>query len=994
MGTPTPIIRERTTSRRPRPSLSADPINQEYENWRQQDTQQLIHQRKIMRTRMHRASIAAMEKQSVIHRKRSHSRTRESDVNSNSNMDPDEGVCSSHGDEDEDTQSQKRMRASDWPLTRSAEAIVNADKEREGEGKEGTNTSLNTNYSADSYNARSHRGRSPGNTANAPSRNRRSVPKSSTRKSKFLEASMGDRASEKPPTFFTRYFRPNTTLAEDVGTSQDELMEDYHAYASTSSLTPSASAYHHSGMTSRAGMHTPNPSITTGITADSKTSGVYRFGKSFATSFNPVSIWNKVATTWSKEPASPRDSSSSETNDARKRELDDRQARAHQAYADLKRSGQLSTLGSKTIPKEMRVRAEGYTRQMSTEPTPNAWGKSVGRDARRPISLNAVLNERPSVPPMPTRDAPLPPPPPPGPSPSRKPGWGLGLLKTPSFQNLKRVRSEVELQRPMTAKSQKEVGKRNKLSKRVSDLETKLETARKELAETLVREAEENAEAPPVPRVPESYSAFFRHRGVMSDQDPAAGQATGGSERLVIDNRISRQASTDRSLFTSRSRSELHDTPSYVSDSEASATSQIYREIESHSKLYRRPGAAMKPSLPSLPSERLLFPDQQLIDEPGDDSDMDPFTNSSMHGANRVSVFPNPTSWNPAAAQPSGVDGNGNFIAFDSAAETTAGANTDPVFNPPDDLHDDIADSIERNNEDIRPEERIPADKLSSVEATSKASRTRRRSTIKRKLGEKDISYKPTRDGGESDDEREWKGASRASRKKRKSNGSIDSKDGIKGSLVTKPKGKVSNESPKAKKKGGKKLTFGDTTKSVLVKSRIPKPDSRVGSKSDDVPNPPPAEATDSSGKPANPKGQAISNGQLLTPNGSARTSISSANSIPFTDAQTATHTTSGSTSANTNEHATSKPASAQWYPVNLPPPSSVRNRSDSPTKPAPRHAPPLPSGKLRKAPKASGAANGGRRRKSFSPPPVPAVPGSAGKKNSEGEWEWPPDVF
>ncbi|OCL02159.1 hypothetical protein AOQ84DRAFT_393151 [Glonium stellatum] len=353
---------------------------------------------------------------------------------------------------------------------------------------------------------------------------KRRAPKSD-RPSKFLEGSMNDKASEKPPSVFTRIFQGGSQSL-----SVDHLMEDYIE----SSNEPSASKHGNRppASPSKATSHNPSSSVSSMATGETKRSGIYRFGRSIASSFNPGNIWQKVTTGWKDAK-----------EELIKEELDDRKTRAEQAYAELKKSGQLGAT---------KVFVRGAEEQTPTDVTHRDSSIQMD-DVRSSSDQKQSAEDTAKAPPSASSVS--------GASETRKSSFHF---RTPSLSNLKKAKSNSQLNSQQTptssqspekeqtemertirkSQSKKDLQKQQKLTKRVSDLETKLEEARRELNRAL-------GDAPPVPALPPS----------LADAQTPSGR--------------SRSSSPQKKVFV--------------------------------------PGA-----LPSLPSERLLFPEQlEAREEPG-----------------------------------------------------------------------------------------------------------------------------------------------------------------------------------------------------------------------------------------------------------------------------------------------------------------------------------------------------------------------------------------
>jgi hypothetical protein len=218
--------------------------------------------------------------------------------------------------------------------------------------------------------------------------------------------------------------------------------------------------------------HHPNMSITssgTGQTVDttqSKKSSIFRFGLSMASAFNPLTIWNNFSTNWHHT----KEQLIQEAQDDRQKQWDERKAKAEEAYAELKKVGHR---GTQRQDRDSGVEMDDKSRSSSEQEPLKAPESSVGLKMRTP-SFH---------------------------------------FRTPSLSNLKKMASDVNLHKRSRSasitvspekqdaseiygfhqsSSKKDLNRQAKLTKRVSDLEAKLEAARKELQEAM----------PPVPPIP------------------------------------------------------------------------------------------------------------------------------------------------------------------------------------------------------------------------------------------------------------------------------------------------------------------------------------------------------------------------------------------------------------------------------------------------------------------------------------------------------------
>ncbi|KAL8905654.1 MAG: hypothetical protein Q9207_002500 [Kuettlingeria erythrocarpa] len=379
---------------------------------------------------------------------------------------------------------QKRVRGTEWPLKPSDELNARTTTPR-----------------------RSHKSsQSPGQRHNLAIK---------PRPSKFLEGSMNDRTSAKPPSIYIQ---------------EEDAMERYHRPASTPDL----------GLGGSTELEDEKNYCDAGIET-SKPSGMYRFGKALANAFNPVNVWQGINGIWKdKEQQTPPEKSL----------LQARKARAEKAYAALKQNGFKGTQ-----PFSTRTAKNGYTHLT------NGSGQSDTTDAsirpsiehiNRPRTPAIFKHGRPTpassgeflIPPFTTE----PRPPPPSPVSQEKHGRKTSVeLRRPSFQSIKKVKSSIQL--PSTKRrlpeallppseeavhkqdnaqqlrrqpSRKDIAKQRKLSKQVSDLEGKLAAARRELQLC-------SNEIPEVPKIPASGRKPFRPGAlpsVLSESNMKSAEST------------------------------------------------------------------------------------------------------------------------------------------------------------------------------------------------------------------------------------------------------------------------------------------------------------------------------------------------------------------------------------------------------------------------------------------------------------------------------------
>ncbi|RHZ64301.1 putative nuclear RNA binding protein [Aspergillus thermomutatus] len=188
--------------------------------------------------------------------------------------------------------------------------------------------------------------------------------------------------------------------------------------------------------------------------AGQRSSGIFRFGKAIASAFNPFGVWGNVSDIWRGSQSEHRP------------EVDAR-VQAEKAYAELKKAGYKGTVkGSYMQDVQMRAPVAEHSCRASQAQWDGS--KTMGRHSRQ----------------------------------NSGEGYGSGSSIRSSFQELRKAKSSLGIhyikrgsedsERPEVRKSRsrKELQKQTKLLKRVSDLEGKLERARRELRELTGEEEE------------------------------------------------------------------------------------------------------------------------------------------------------------------------------------------------------------------------------------------------------------------------------------------------------------------------------------------------------------------------------------------------------------------------------------------------------------------------------------------------------------------------
>ncbi|PGG95539.1 hypothetical protein GX51_08221 [Blastomyces parvus] len=227
--------------------------------------------------------------------------------------------------------SPKRMRSNEW-LLKSREVNVSPSQTPGSSKKDSTNSRL-----------RSRRRQSQGKSQNGY----RSVSASASataegeRRSRFLEGSMNDRVSEKPPGIY---------IGEDIDEAIDRYMtgDDEECTGGSVSTYGSRPVYNHS-YTSSTATTTSMSSVATDTTSSAKQSGLLRFGQAIASAFNPFGLWNNVSEIWNGPQdgtQAPTTTSTSTGPKTHKDILAERQAQAEKAYAELKAAGYQGTVKS------------------------------------------------------------------------------------------------------------------------------------------------------------------------------------------------------------------------------------------------------------------------------------------------------------------------------------------------------------------------------------------------------------------------------------------------------------------------------------------------------------------------------------------------------------------------------------------------------------------------------------------------------------------------
>jgi len=316
----------------------------------------------------------------------------------------------------------------------------------------------------------------PRPNASKPSKKSRSPPRQRLRSkwsSRFLEGSMNDRPSNQPPSIY-------------IG--DEHLVEQYMAdQESGDAMTPSNA----------------NAPYAAGIQLN-RPSSMYRFGKAIANAFNPVMVWQGIHEMW-------KDKSENESN-VEKPDPNDRRVKVEEAYAVLRRNGYPGTKGASTLELSsvrQDVDAASQLRPDSgidvdsyrSSKDRKREGRVFDAEEARKSTMSSIGNQESRT------------------SGSESNSRSSIRLSNPAFSTLRKVKSHFQLPSskrnsailsPMTLDefdnpkvnteqntlkkqmSKKDLHKQQKLTKKVSDLESQLDRARRELHMSMEL-------APPIP---------------------------------------------------------------------------------------------------------------------------------------------------------------------------------------------------------------------------------------------------------------------------------------------------------------------------------------------------------------------------------------------------------------------------------------------------------------------------------------------------------------
>ncbi|KAF2161227.1 hypothetical protein M409DRAFT_28266 [Zasmidium cellare ATCC 36951] len=338
---------------------------------------------------------------------------------------------------------------------------------------------------------------------------------SPARESRFQEGSLNDKPSEKPPSVFTRFERSESGNLIQV----DQLMEDYHDGMPMSADSVAATLeYENATRDQRVA------EITASRQKKEEGSGIFRFGRSLAATFNPVSVWNKL---WAEQ----KEELSRKAQEEAERKA--RKAEAEARYAQLKSTGQLGlkpvgvatphdsavTLnGGSTYREHQRNVSNGSVVRTSYDDIASQEGSEMpDSDVKQLRSSKSRLHlRRPSLQ-------------------SLRGGLKrigsvtnlVGATNRDSSSSVSPAKADIEGSALRKSHSKFDLKKQNRLSKRVSDLEVKLQKARGELEEALVQ-------ASPMPQLGNKYQRFTPSSTIRRPKFVPGALPTLPSERVLF----------------------------------------------------------------------------------------------------------------------------------------------------------------------------------------------------------------------------------------------------------------------------------------------------------------------------------------------------------------------------------------------------------------------------------------------------------------------------
>ncbi|KAF2836925.1 hypothetical protein M501DRAFT_996059, partial [Patellaria atrata CBS 101060] len=213
--------------------------------------------------------------------------------------------------------------------------------------------------------------------------NRRHIS-SPARSSKFQEASMRDRPSDKPPSVFMRVMKG----VSNTNTSIDHLMDDYHSATNKEESTGKDEAKHSRTQSSASHRYASASSMAS---HDSKESGIFRFGRSLAATFNPNNIFQKIKNTRMYQES--RQELIDQQIAENKRLMEERRLKAEQEYAKLKAAGQLGAQNTSVFRSEGDILSATSNQRGSSETNPRDSGIDMD-DIRSSVDSKDAIQQK------------------------------------------------------------------------------------------------------------------------------------------------------------------------------------------------------------------------------------------------------------------------------------------------------------------------------------------------------------------------------------------------------------------------------------------------------------------------------------------------------------------------------------------------------------------------------------------------------------------------
>jgi hypothetical protein len=359
------------------------------------------------------------------------------------------------------------------------------------------------------------------NLRHAASLARLPQPQISPRESKFQEGSLTDKPSAKPPSVFTRFTRTDSGNLQYV----DELMADYHGEAPT----PTPAVVPSSADLTVVDQNIHDEEIPTASQKEDEP-GMVRFGKTWTSNFHPVALWNRL---WNdtKDELTRQNMLEAE----RKAKV---KAEAEAKYAQMKMAGQLdpqpvsvaarhsyvSTPRDSAVVLESggvqhrRVTSYGSSHQRDSQDSSHRDGSEVPEPPRTLRGrLSRLHLRKPSLASLA------------GSVKRAKSDFNLAASNREESSSVSPVKAEFDVPSSILKRSvsKYDLKKQHKLSRRVSDLEAKLQKARQELDTAL-------AEASPIPKLGSKYERWTPVNSMKRNRFVPGTLPTLPSERLLF----------------------------------------------------------------------------------------------------------------------------------------------------------------------------------------------------------------------------------------------------------------------------------------------------------------------------------------------------------------------------------------------------------------------------------------------------------------------------